>query len=194
MNKQDIQSGGVGARLKYARLLLGISLAELGAKVGVTEGYLSKLENNRSQASLATLHKLVGALGTNMSELFSTGPEGQGPVVVVRAAERPKLDTGHRRAGNHVSLERLVPNHPAYLLQANVHVVAVGGGSSEAISHVGQDFGFVLSGAMDLTVADKTVRLNAGDSFFFESSLPHSYHNAGDEEARVLWVNTPPTF
>ena len=33
-----------------------------------------------------------------------------------------------------------------------------------------------------------------GDAFCFRSHLPHSYCNAGDEPASILWTCTPPTF
>ena len=37
-------------------------------------------------------------------------------------------------------------------------------------------------------------RLKAGDSLYFESSLPHRGKNSGATEAYLLWINTPPTF
>lgn len=174
--------------------MMGFSLAELGQKIGVTEGYLSKLENNRSQASLSTLHSLVSVLGMNMSELFGSAQTQDSPVNIIRSDKRPKLVTGHRRAGNLVTLERLVPGSPGQLLQINIHVIASGGGSSEPIRHEGEEFGFVLEGQFKLLVDGVSIALEAGDSFYFDSSLPHSYTNNGSTEARVLWVNTPPTF
>ncbi len=184
----------IGAKLRHARLMLGLSLYEVGERIGVTEGYLSKLENNRSQASMATLHRLVGALGMNMSELFATSSDDGLPITVVRASNRPKLVTGHRRAGNQVTLERLVPGSPGQLLQINIHVIAPGGGSLEPIRHDGQEFGFTLAGLVEITVDNHSIRIGEGDSFHFDSSLAHSYRNVGDTEARILWVNTPPTF
>ncbi|MER8602099.1 XRE family transcriptional regulator [Mesorhizobium sp. M1339] len=184
----------IGAKLRHARLLLGLSLTQLGAKIGVTEGYLSKLENDRSQASMATLHKLTQALGTNISELFATSTDDAGPVFVIRAEKRPKLVTGHRRAGNRVTLETLIPNGPGSLLQASIHVIAPDGGNSEPLSHAGQEFGLVLQGELELHVDGQSVNVKEGDSFYFESPLPHWYDNASSGETRVLWVNTPPTF
>jgi len=184
----------IGAKLKHARLLMGLSLSELGQRVGLTEGFLSKLENGRSQASLATLHKLVRALDTNMSALFAAPPDGEGSVTVVRAGERPRLETGHMRAGNKVMLERLVPHRPDHLLQINIHVIPSGGGSPDFISHGGQEFGYVLTGAFTLIVDGHERQLAEGDAFYFDSALPHGYRNDGHVEARVLWVNTPPTF
>lgn len=184
----------IGARLKHARLVKGLSLSEVAKTIGVTEGYISKLENDRSQASLATLHKLVKALGKNMGDLFAADREEDGPVLVLRNGDRPLLATGHRRAGDQVVLERLVPGGAGRLLQINIHIVAPGGGSPEPISHAGQEFGYVLTGALDLIVDGRAIPLDAGDAFSFDSPLPHHYRNVGKQEARVLWVNTPPTF
>lgn len=184
----------IGAKLKHARVMLGLSLAEVGRRTELTEGYLSKLENNRSQASMATLHRVAAVLGMNMSELFADPIDENDAVSVIRKENRPTLVTGHKQSGNQVVLERLVPGSPGQLLQINIHVIAPGGGSPEPISHDGQEFGFVLVGEVELVVDQHAVRLAEGDGFFFNSSCPHSYRNVGDTEARILWVNTPPTF
>ncbi len=70
----------------------------------------------------------------------------------------------------------------------------LGGGSLEPIRHDGQEFGFALAGLVEITVDNHSIRIGEGDSFHFDSSLAHSYRNVGDTEARILWVNTPPTF
>jgi quercetin dioxygenase-like cupin family protein len=54
--------------------------------------------------------------------------------------------------------------------------------------------GFVLQGELEITVADQTIRVGAGDSFFFLSHLPHGYRNIGSVDAQILWVNTPQSF
>ncbi|RUZ77878.1 cupin domain-containing protein [Mesorhizobium sp. M7A.F.Ca.US.006.01.1.1] len=184
----------IGAKLKHTRLMLGMSLAEVGKQTELTEGYISKLENNRAQASMSALHRVAAALGMNMSELFATDDDATGPVSIVRKDSRPKLVTGHLRAGNQVTLEKLVPGSSGQLLQINIHVIAPGGGSLEPISHDGQEFGFVLTGSIELIVDQHVVEVSEGDSFYFDSYLPHGYRNVGQTEARVLWVNTPPTF
>jgi transcriptional regulator with XRE-family HTH domain len=184
----------IGAKLKHARVMLGLSLAEVGRRTDLTEGYISKLENNRSQASMATLHRVAAVLGMNMSELFANPTDESGAVSVIRRESRPTLVTGHKQTGNQVVLERLVPGSPGQLLQINIHVIAPGGGSLEPISHDGQEFGFVLAGEVELVVDQHAVRLSEGDGFFFNSTLPHSYRNLDQTEARILWVNTPPTF
>ncbi|MER9204017.1 cupin domain-containing protein [Mesorhizobium sp. M0933] len=192
--QDDSESPKIGARIKHSRLVQGLSLTELGLKIGVTEGYISKLENDRSQASMGTLHKLATALKTTISDLYANVSGSQGSVFTVRSSERPKLVTGHRRAGNRVVLEKLIPNGPGYLMQAAIHVIAPGGGNPEPLSHGGQEFGLILQGTLELHVDAEMVVLEEGDSFYFESHRPHWYKNLSEKETRVLWANTPATF
>ncbi|TDG03540.1 cupin domain-containing protein [Paraburkholderia guartelaensis] len=184
----------VGVRLKHTRMLMGMSLKEVASKAGVTEGYLSKVENDVSQPSFATLHRIVQVLGINISALFASAEKGDSNVYIVRKHQRGILPTGHRRTGNRVTLEMLVPSGPEFLLQASIHVIAPKGGSDEKISHKGQEFGFVLEGRLKLLVEDSTHVVETGDSFYFDSELGHRYVNDTDVTTRVLWVNTPPTF
>ena len=184
----------VGTRLRHARILLGMSLREVAQRANVTEGYVSKVENDKVLPSLATLHRIANALETNISALLAM-PENTGKIVsVIKADKRPIMRFDKPDNGDGVILERLSPVRPDSLLQSNIHVVEAGGGSGEPISHRGQEMGMVLEGVLDLFVGDETHRLDAGDSFSFNSEHEHYYRNASNGTTRVLWVNTPPTF
>jgi transcriptional regulator with XRE-family HTH domain len=184
----------IGTRLRHARLTRGLSLRELAANVGCTESFLSKVENDKARPSLAMLHRLVSALEINIAALFSDNVGRDGPVTVMRRGERPTIKTDPLRRGDGVLLERLVSHAVAKLLQVNIHHVAPDGSSDGAITHDGEEMGFVLAGELELTVDDVTYVVREGDCFFFESHLPHGYRNRGTAPASVLWVNTPPNF
>lgn len=184
----------IGGRLRHARLVRGMSLKEVAAGVGCSESFVSKLENDKVQPSLAILHRLVALLGLNVSAMFSAAAEGEGPLFVMRSGERPRITTRLRKQTDGVVLERVIPQTRTSLLQVNIHQVEPGGGSHGLITHVGEEMGYVLSGVLDLTVGDQVCRLCEGDSFFFPSEQLHGYVNPGDQVARILWVNTPPTF
>jgi quercetin dioxygenase-like cupin family protein len=47
---------------------------------------------------------------------------------------------------------------------------------------------------VELVVDDQRWQLGPGDSFHFRSERPHGYRNIGSTLARILWINTPPTF
>jgi transcriptional regulator with XRE-family HTH domain len=184
----------VGTPLKHARLTRGVSLRHLADQVGCTEGFLSKVENNKARPSLATLHRLVTALEINVAALFAEKSTPDGPVFIMRHGERFMIKTDALRRGPGVVLERLVSNSVSRLLQANIHHVAPEGSSDGLIDHEGEEMGYVLEGALELVVGGLKVKVAKGDAFFFNSSLPHGYRNCGPIEAKVLWVNTPPSF
>jgi quercetin dioxygenase-like cupin family protein len=53
---------------------------------------------------------------------------------------------------------------------------------------------YLLEGLLELSVDGRDHLIQLGDSFHFNSELPHGYRNPGTVVAKVLWVNTPPTF
>jgi len=177
----------IGKRLRAQRRSVGMKLRELAAEVGCSESLISKIENDKASPSLATLHKLVEALGTNVADLFGGGDS---PGVIFRAGERPVIKMGERT----VKLERVVPHGDERLLQANIHIISPGASSEGSVRHEGEEMGFVLEGSILLTVDDEQHRLNEGDSFLFRSERFHEYRNPGRKTARVLWINTPVTF
>jgi transcriptional regulator with XRE-family HTH domain len=184
----------IGTRLKHARMTKGMSLLQLAGQVGCTESFLSKVEHDKVNPSLTMLHKIVAALEINIARLFSEDSSATGPVAIMHEGDRLFIKTDSLRQGRGIMLERLVSGAQAHLLQANIHHVAPQGSSDGCIEHVGEEMGYVLEGTLEFLVDGNTYLLRKGDSFFFDSSLPHGYRNPGDSEARVLWVNTPPSF
>ena len=68
----------------------------------------------------------------------------------------------------------------------------VGGSSTmegRLIRHVGTEYGYVLSGTLEVTLGFDTYRLSAGDSISFDSSRPHRLANVGDVPVEAIWVN-----
>jgi transcriptional regulator with XRE-family HTH domain len=179
----------LGSRVRYARKRNGLTLKELGDKVGCSESLLSKIERNHIVPSLPVLWRIAEALGTTFGALF--GDESVGPVTTYNSGERPllSLGTGTGKTPD-VVLERMVPSSETRTIDANLHVIPPGGGSSGAYSHSGEEVGYVVSGYLELTVDGRIYLLASGGSFFFNSSLPHSYRNVGTAEARVVWMNS----
>jgi transcriptional regulator with XRE-family HTH domain len=181
----------IGTKLKHSRKVNGFTLKKVAKAVGCSESLLSKIENDKANPSFATLHKLAAILGINVSALFSqSSSEG----VVSHAGERPVIVTDQLRKGRGIRLERLIPYARENLLQGNIHLVAPGGRSAGNIVHSGEEIGYILEGQVELTVGGKRFRVKQGDSFHFRSELPHGYRNIGSKPARILWINTPPTF
>ncbi len=182
----------LGTAIRHARLTLGIRLQDVAEKAGCSESLVSKIENGRALPSLTTLHRIADALQTTVGRLCAA-PDARGGVVS-RRGERPIVQVDPVRRGEGISLERLIPYNAAHLLQGNIHIVSPGGSSDGSLSHEGEEVGFVIEGTLELTVGGDVFLLQAEDSFSFRSELPHSYRNPGTVRARVIFINTPPSF
>ena len=182
----------IGVKLRHARKVKGMTLAELAEQVGISVSMLSKIERDQAVPSLHTLHSMVQVLETNIASLLA--PPLTDAHVVSRPAERRHISVSSVRPGHGVTLECLISDPETALMDANIHIIAVGGGSEGAIIHDGQEVGYVLEGDVELQVGERTYVIHKGDSFFFPSNMPHGYRNVGTVEARILWVNTPATF
>jgi transcriptional regulator with XRE-family HTH domain len=182
----------IGPRIKSARRLRNLTLKELAASSGISEGHMSKIENGKAEAPLALLHRVTQALGVNLDVFFD---EPEAPErLVSRAGTRPVLDIDTRHRDTGIRLERVIPCTEGHMLQCNIHIVEPGGSSDGQIDHIGEEMGFVLEGQIELMLTDETFLLGVGDAFHFKSHLKHGYRNPGKTRARILWANTPPTF
>ncbi|MBZ9938370.1 cupin domain-containing protein [Mesorhizobium sp. BR1-1-16] len=182
----------LGMRVKLARQIRGMTLKDVADAAGCSESLLSKIENGKASPSLPMLHRLVQVLETNIGWMFEEvdGEEG----IIFRAGARPLIALDPLRQGDGITLERVIPYSSGHLLQCNIHHVDEGGASAGPIRHVGEEVGYVICGEVELSVGDRSFHLKPGDSFVFESELPHHYRNVGTERASIFWVNTPPTF
>jgi transcriptional regulator with XRE-family HTH domain len=182
----------LGGRIKEARVNKGLNLRELAEIVGCSVGALSKIENGKMNPSLSMLHKIGAALGVNIAALFSEQVPSE--KIVMRAGSRPVMLMDEARPGYDIALERLVPYSGGHLLEGIINIIQPGGGSDTELQHDGEELGYVLEGVLELKVEGEVYRLGPGDSFCFRSEMRHSYRNPGSSVARILWVNTPPTF
>lgn len=187
------ESVNVGVRLRHARLVKGYLLRDVAERVGCSVSLVSKFENDKATPSLSMLHRLVSVLDINVSALFEKPDDSAS--IVARQGSRPVItvEDGSGTEGG-IKLERIIPYGKGHLLQASIHIIAAGADSHGAIRHEGEEVGYVLEGEVQLVVDGQSYRLQQGDAFVFDSNREHSYANAGTATARILWVNTPPTF
>jgi DNA-binding transcriptional MerR regulator/quercetin dioxygenase-like cupin family protein len=177
----------LGEKLRAARHRRGLSLRDASRLAGLSVSHLSAIECGTRNASLAGLQRLAVALGIGVSDLF--GDEQRPQRRLVRAGQRPVLDTGDRR----VRIESLSVG--AQLLEPHIYLVEPGGGSQGSYHHDGEETVYVLEGEVEFwlnEVERHTVR--AGDCLTFPSSLAHRWQNCGTGRLAMLWVNTPITF
>ena len=126
-----------------------------------------------------------------MLELFGTPTAAPGGDRLVRAGARRAPRHRQRRRAHRAARARA-----ASQLEPQLFVLAPGASSDGAYAHEGEEFLYLLAGAVTIWVGDdERYRLDrAGDALTFPSTLPHRWRNDASGETRLLWINTPPTF
>lgn len=179
--------GEVGPRLRQLREQKGVSARQVAQLAGLTPAYLSRLENGRVSPTVATLARLVAAMGETMATLFSEPPGSHENVV--RRADR------HLMRSRGVLDSQVTPGW-AKRLEILESLVEPGQGSSDALhTHAGEEeCVLVLEGVLDLYLGSERFHLEVGDSATFDSRTPHRWRNPSDEQSRVLWIITPASY
>jgi len=189
----------LGDEIRQLRKVRGITLQELALATGKSVGFLSQVERNLTRPSVTVLQDISEALSVHIGWFFPE--DGAAPADerehIVRAANRRRLTYSELSDTDYLGLHD-------YLLSANLNGnLALGisryepGATTgdDCYSHGGEEAGMVLSGNLELTLDGRVHRLEAGDSFSFDSSLEHRYANpSSSEEAVVIWANTPITL
>jgi len=178
---------GIGDKIKGLRLKLGLTQEELADRTELSKGFISQLERDLTSPSIATLTDILEALGTTLAEFFT---EAQPEKVVFTPEdmfEKEEAEAGH-------TVRWLVPNAQKNQLEPILVSIAPGGATYEENPHEGEEFGYVLSGSVQLCIGGKKHRVRKGDSFCFQPSAAHCIKNTGRSEARIIWVATPPSF
>jgi len=180
----------IGGQLRELRQVKNLTLKEVAEMAGISVGYLSQLERNRSRLPIGVLKRISDALGVHMNWFFQQRSEGDASErdIVVRANNRRRMSF----TGLGISEELLSPNlsGPLELLISTI----APGADSEDYSHDGAESGLVLSGVLELWVSGRYFKLGEGDSFAFKSTEVHRCANPGEMPTRVLWVITPPHY
>ncbi len=174
----------IGAQLRAARLAARKSMAEVAGEAGLTKGFVSKLERDLANVSVASLIRLCAALGISVGSLFEPS-KGE----VVRRGARPPINFG----GTGVTEYLLTPAGEKRM-QAILSDIEPGGGSGDEPYGLPADVElvFVLAGELELTVAGELITLGPGDAFTFGASTEHAFGvAAGGRPAQVLWVFSP---
>lgn len=176
----------IGEKLRKLRLSNSLTQEELASRADLTKGYISQLENDATSPSISTLKDILDVFGVSISEFFAETPEIQ----VVFGEESRVLATDEKG----IRVELLVPGAQNRTMDPALVTLQPGDSLEEQPVHEGEEFGFVLSGRVELILDDKTCTVRKDECFYFPSDRRHRLHNPGKTPAKILWVVSPPTF
>ena len=183
-----LKSYGIGNKLRRLRLRKSMGLLELSRHTGLSPALLSKLERDIMHPTLPTLLRIAMVFSVGLEYFFN--PEPKPVLEIVRKKDRlrfPDTTDGSSVAYHFESLDFSVPNR--VLSSYFAEFEPVDAAACRTHEHAGIEFLYGLTGKLELRVGVDLHELGAGDSVYFDSSVPHSYRRAGSARTSALVVS-----
>lgn len=165
----------VRARLRAIRQHQGWTLDDLAERSGVGASTISRIETGGRAISLDVLIPLARELGVGVDELVAS--EADEDVVI-----RPTAVGWH--GATVWSLSR--PDSPMSAFKMRLEPVDH---QPEPKVHPGHDWMFVLDGAVNLTLGERTILVRAGESAEFSTMTPHGFAAAGGPAEVIMLLD-----
>ena len=179
-----------GLALRTLRKRKDWTLAEVSARTGLPVSTLSKIENGKMSLSYDKLARLSSGLEIDIAQLFEPDTSIPRTAVsgrrsVTRASEGLAIETenyAHLYPVTDLLNKRFIP------IIADLHARSLKQ-FGELIRHPGEEYAFVLEGVIELhTDLYAPVRLETGDSIYFDSGMGHAYIAVSPGRCRVLSI------
>ncbi|WP_424216542.1 helix-turn-helix domain-containing protein (plasmid) [Streptomyces sp. BI20] len=179
----------VGRTIRACRRRAGVSMQTLAARAGLSQPFLSQLERGLTTPSLSSVYRIAEALGVTPGT-FLRPPSTAGDTIA--HATDPQVIRVTETAGQ--SARVLIPGGRSSLMEAYEHHFEPGLGERGWFRHPGEDFVYVLEGAVWLEVeGEEPLLLRAGQSAHHQGDLPHRCRSADETvTARTLLVTAAP--
>lgn len=209
MSKQNIIN--LGARVRQLRNERGLSIRQLAEQSEVSPGYISQIENGKTNPSVTTLYAIATVMQVSIQAFFDIKDGNNASLQSAsEMADRrinSEQDIQETTGFTSMMVSRVTPEtRPTIILNGGVTWERLTEKSDENIEflqltyesnavsgdkfsrHIGHEFGLILEGSLQLEIGFETYQLDVGNSILFDSSTPHRLSNISDSTMRALWV------
>jgi transcriptional regulator with XRE-family HTH domain len=188
--RDGLKAYGIGPKIRTIRLKKKMGLVELGRHTGLSPGMLSKIERGQLFPTLPTLLRIAMVFSVGLD--FFVTPERDKPVVGV-ARHRERLRFPEKPGARDVAYEFESLDFTAVQRLLNSYFAEFFAVPAEKLrrhQHPGAEFIYVMSGTLAVHIGDEQHLLDAKDSIYFDSTVPHAYRKAGGKACCALIVTT----
>jgi transcriptional regulator with XRE-family HTH domain len=189
--KEQLASLDIGNQVRSLRNKRDLTLQDLADLTGLSKPNLSQIENNLVTPPIATLLKIAAALGVAIGHFFQ-GAGQDSNMVVVKKEDRYGVAKGPHIS--HIGYQYEPLAYPKVEKSMEPFIVHMEERTAEAIvynNHRGEEFLYVLEGRLEFRRGDQVVTLEAGDSLYFDSVVPHGYRGLGGPATALVIIYKP---
>jgi len=185
----DMMPEEIGRHITRLREKAGLGLRELSRIAGLSPAALSAIEKGKNSPTLATLHKMLRALGTDFSDFFNSVHEKEASPVFF-AHQMQEIQDAHRK------YVFVLPRREDLRFEVLMETIASTEKEPEWEAHDCDLGGVVLSGGpVQLEIEGQGQwTIGQGDSFYIKAGWRHRGINLGTEPLKILTIFDPPRF
>ncbi len=177
----------IGTHLKKLRVKRGLSQKELATLAGVTPSTISQIESNLIYPSLPSLLKLAEVLSVEVHSFFQKRDDSKNRIIFPAEGavdvKFPELPGGSIRAKLLTPMDVDLKAEP-YLIEIQPKKDL----PSHFFIHKGEEYGYVLTGKLQLKLEKAVYTVKSGDVIYLTSEMPTQWRNPGPSVAKILWT------
>ncbi|MBS3968945.1 MAG: helix-turn-helix transcriptional regulator [Clostridia bacterium] len=181
-----------GAKIKKIRRLKGVTLKDLAEKTGLSSAFLSRLENDKAEATLNDLRKLADELDVSVISLLPDDFEED--IRLVRKKDRQIILQPSLNSNSDPCVLEFLLWGSKINLEPTLMTIPPGSNSGEWAKHMGEEFLFLLEGQLRVYCGEKIFDLQEGDTIGFPAQYPHRWENLTDKNSKIIVTSSLPTF
>ena len=186
MNSSPTESlKGIAARIREMRGISGYSVAQMAGLTDVSVEQYEAIEAAAHDPSFTFLHKCALAFGVDINALLEGHTAKLSRYLVTRGGQGPVTAKEEgieiRNLAAMFKSRLATPYFVTYSYDEKLQRQPI-----HTTTHSGQEFDYVLSGAMRIRVGEHEETLQAGDSIFYKSSTPHGMIAVGGKDVKFI--------
>ena len=176
----------VADRIRETRLICEISEKEMAECTGVSLETYRELESGKADFTFTFIYKCAARLGVDTTDLL----KGSSPTLKSYSVTRAGggLPIARRKGFRYNNLAPLFKSKIAepFFVRAKCSLEEMAG-TIKLSHHEGQEYDYILSGQLKVSIDGHTELLKPGDSIYYDSSKPHGMI-AWEEDCEFLAV------
>ena len=173
----------IGARLRELREVSDYTVEQLASELNIDPAVYAEYEKNGKDVPISVIYEIASKFKVDFTEIITGNTAWLNTYHLIRRGGGKDVNRNPEyhfedlayRYGNKIMQPLLVTLDPSDI-------------PAKLITHKGQEFNLVLEGTVIITLGDKEITMNEGDSIYFNPTIPHGQRCGGDVKARFLTV------
>lgn len=173
----------IGARLRELRETCDYTVEQIAAELGVSPEVYRSYEEDSKDIPISVIYEVANKFGVDFTEIVTGTPARLDTYHIVKRGDGKVVN---RNPEYH--FEDLAYRYADKIMQPLLVTLEPTDTPAKLITHSGQEFNMVLEGTVVVCIGDKEFALTAGDSIYFNPTIPHGQRCGGTEKARFITV------